>query len=501
MAEESLDQMMASLGRSIQRKRRRRAGRSQRFGYWLVSFLAHAFVLYLMGRWTSMMVAEEERLPPIVLKLITDPPKEKVKEAEPPEREKPKKDVETRIDEKALVPESPRKKGPSLDLPKAKKTIEAPERPGPDTNIRATRAFAIEARKRGYSRRIYARRSRSGRSRAVGGPGGTTLRAERSVDGGLLWLAKVQEPSGRWSCTRWGGRDDYDVGVTGLALLAFLSAGHTQNKGRYKDTVGEGLDWLRRHQDKDGRFEWRTFYEQGIATMAITEAFGITRDLRIAHAAQQAINYICATQPEHGGFRYKGATQRSDGDMSVTGWHIMALRSGVCAELEVPMEAISRAQVFLESSYREPGGSAYVVSDSRATPAMTACGMLCRQFIGGYDDEVQAGASYLVRYERAVGGPARGKNRLVGDLYYTYYSVLAMFQFGGEYWTRWNRRFRDALVNAQVRERLDSNQRYVLGSWDPKNHHWGSAGGRVYTTAMALMSLEVYYRFLPIYKK
>jgi len=500
MPRERLDDMMASLGRSIQRKRRRRASRSQQIGYWFLSLMAHLFMLYVLGRWTFLMVPVEERLPPITLKLITDPPNEKVK-PEPPKPKPAPKPPDTPVERDALAPDSAKKDDPGPDLPKAPKPIEAPKGTGPNTNVHATRVFAIKARKRGYSRRIYSGRSRSGRSRAIGGALGTTTRAERSVDAGLLWLVRAQEPSGRWSCKRWGGKDDNDVGVTGLAVLAFLGAGYKHTGGRYRTTVTKGIEWLRRHQAADGRFEWRTFYEQGMATMALTEAFGITRDLHLADPAQRAINYICSVQPEHGGFRYKGAVRESSGDMSVTSWQIMALRSAVCAELDVPMQAIDRSQTFLEKIYREPGGSAYLVGDARATPAMTACGMLCRQFIGGFDDEVQAGARWLARYENRMDGPSKGKDRLVGDLYYTYYSVLAMFQFGGDYWTRWNRLFRDTMVKAQVRKRFNADKEYVLGSWEPRNHHWGKSGGRVYTTAMATMCLEVYYRFLPIYQK
>jgi hypothetical protein len=133
---------------------------------------------------------------------------------------------------------------------------------------------------------------------------------------------------------------------------------------------------------------------------------------------------------------------------------------------------------------------------------MTAAGMLSRLFVGGegYEEAVLDAANYLIRYERRVRGAGRGKNRLVGDLYYTYYSTLAMYQIGGEHWAVWNRLFRDPLLSAQVRRRVDDQGRYVRGSWNPRNHQWGSAGGRVYATAMAVMALEVYYRYLPIYR-
>jgi len=96
----------------------------------------------------------------------------------------------------------------------------------------------------------------------------------------------------------------------------------------------------------------------------------------------------------------------------------------------------------------------------------------------------------------------RGEGLLVNDLYYTYYSVLAMLPDGpqSEYWREWNKMFRDPLVKLQVREQHDARGRFVRGSWDPSMTQWGAQGGRVFSTTMAILSLEVYYRFLPVYR-
>jgi hypothetical protein len=195
---------------------------------------------------------------------------------------------------------------------------------------------------------------------------------------------------------------------------------------------------------------------------------------------------------------------KDNGDMSVTGWQIMSIKSAICSELKVPQEAVERSRVFLKNTIREYGGSAYTVGTKGATPCMTAIGMLCRQFLGGdYDADIRAAAEFLRKAQgNAPGAPGSGKDHLVGDLYYTYYSTLAMFQMGGEYWTEWNKLFRDPLVKCQISQINDAQGRFVRGSWEPKNHQWAAAaGGRVYATAMAVISLEVYYRFLPVYKK
>ena len=349
---------------------------------------------------------------------------------------------------------------------------------------------------------LYGPRSPRGRTRAIGGRGGTSRRAEAAVRAGLRWLATAQEVDGSWSCRRWGGGGDYDVGMTGLALLAFHGAGYTQDKGPFKPQIRRALAWLRASQKPGGQFPWRTFYEQGIAAMAVAEAYAMGRSPRVGRMAQRAIDYVCRVQPDHGGFRYGGAVPRAQGDTSVTGWQIMAIESALSGGLDVPAEAIGRCQVFLRSTYRDAGATAYLVANPDGAPATTAVGMLCRLFLGGGgDDEIRAAAHYLLEHEKRDGGPGKGRNRLVGDLYYTYYATTAMFQMGGEHWAVWNRLFREPLVAAQVQTWRDARGRYLHGSWDPANHAWGRRGGRVYTTAMALLSLEAYYRFLPLYKR
>jgi hypothetical protein len=74
------------------------------------------------------------------------------------------------------------------------------------------------------------------------------------------------------------------------------------------------------------------------------------------------------------------------------------------------------------------------------------------------------------------------------DEYYYYHATLALFIHGGESWTKWNEPLRDLFVSEQ---RLSGD---FAGSWDPAGT-WGPYGGRVYATAMAILCLEVYYRY------
>ncbi len=352
----------------------------------------------------------------------------------------------------------------------------------------------------------YGEREKLGDSlQKKGKPGKDIVEILTPLEAALLWLQRAQERDGSWDAKSWGGASHYKVGMTGLALLAYQGAGCTHRKGSYRHTIARGLEWLRDNQRRyDGGFPWETFYEQGIATIAVCEAYTITQDPRLRDMAQRAITYIVNLQPDHGGFRYGGAVPKDQGDMSVTGWQIMAIKSAMIAGLDVPPRAVERSRVFLKNSLRDYGASAYLVGDRGAgSAAVTSVGLLCRIFLndrGDYEAEIMQGANLLARRENPQhDAPLGGASKELGaDLYYTYYSALAMFQVGGEFWRDWKKMHLDPLKAAQVREKFDPQGRYIKGSWDPAKHRWGAQGGRVFTTAMGALCLEAPFRFLPM---
>lgn len=326
---------------------------------------------------------------------------------------------------------------------------------------------------------------------AIGAGGEVPLRMP-PVRAGLQWLAKAQEPDGSWSCKRWGGNADWDLGVTGLSLLAFEGAGYTHITGTFKETVAKGIQWLRAKQKADGSFGWKTFDEQGIATLAIAEAYGLTESRELRSPVQKAIDYIVKVQPVHGGFGPQGPVPKDNGDMLTTTWQILAIRGAILAGIAVPQEAVDRSKAFLKSTYRGSGASARVVASKDPEPLATALGLFCRMFLydAGCEDETRAAADWLRAYHQKSGSAAQGQGRLVGDLDYTYFSAASMFMMGLERSEEWMRAYRAPLIAAQVEEEFDAVGRFIRGSWDPTKHHPGDRYGRVYTTAMAVLPLE-----------
>ena len=326
--------------------------------------------------------------------------------------------------------------------------------------------------------------------------------SEQAVERGLAWLAQHQHADGHWSihefpckdhqCTGHGSFHS-DTAATGLALLAFLGAGYTHQSGEHQAIVDRAVKWHLQHQKPDGdlfadesEFVW--FYSHGMAAIALCEAYGLTKDPALREPAQKALDFIVKGQhPEFGGWRYR---PKFESDTSVSGWQLMALKSGEMAGLNVPKEAYAGVARFLDSveSKSSPGQFAYHPSKP-ASLAMTAEGLLMRQYLGAKrnDPRLIAGAEYLRKHL---------PNLDERDSYFWYYGTQVMFHMQGEFWDEWNARLRDTLVNSQLKDGGSS------GSWNPDRptpEKWGTAGGRHYVTCLNLLMLEVYYRHLPLY--
>lgn len=355
-------------------------------------------------------------------------------------------------------------------------------------------------------RSIYGGRTETARQQAVQKWGGSAG-SENAVKEGLKWLAAHQDQDGRWDGDDFakncgdafapcdgGGAGDVDVGVTGFAILAFVGAGHTQTAGDYKKSVASALQYLKNVQGVDGCFDekgTRHMYGQGIATLALAETLNLTGDAALRETIQKAVDFIVSAQQEEGGWDYTH-NQTGRNDTSLTGWQVMALKSARTAGLNVPNSSVRKAIEHFKHMTDATGRVKYVNRDnSPKSLAMTAAGMVCRQFMGWKADAdvLRKGARFLLDAPPSWQQAEEGKTFA---MYYWYYGTLAMFQMGGDYWKVWNIAMRDTLVE---RQRLDGHAR---GSWDPVSA-CGKVGGRVYSTAINVLNLEVYYRYLPLF--
>jgi hypothetical protein len=345
------------------------------------------------------------------------------------------------------------------------------------------------------------------REELVDREGGTTL-SEAAVARGLRWLASVQNDDGSWSLANYHEHDNPrnrgDAAATSLALLPFLGAGQTHEQGRYRETVARGLRWLIEHQKPNGDLRYGMesdagMYAHGQASIVLVEALSMTGDERFRQPAQLAIDFIEKAQHREGGWRYQPG---QPGDTSVMGWQLMAMQSarGSHTGLEVDDATLKLAGYFLDlagRSYpgreyrRTPSGALYryLPTDDRPKPAMTAEALLCRMYLGWRRDDPRMawGVNWLL--ENAL--PSRDDK----NIYYWYYATQVMHHYGGPQWELWNRHLRDMLIVEQRR-----GGKYP-GSWEPRDYEYGSAGGRIFVTSLAVCTLEVYYRHLPLFRK
>ena len=315
---------------------------------------------------------------------------------------------------------------------------------------------------------------------------GGTEETEGAIKRSLDWISRNQEADGHWSITRFGGQNGHDIAATGLATLCYLGWGATHHKdGPHRERVTKAIKWLtgKMRPDGDLRGDGGNMYDHGIASIALAEAFGLTKDPALREPVEKLTGFIVRAQNQQtGGWRYQPGEA---GDTSVLGWQIMALKSAELAGIPVPAKSFELADRWLDSIAGGPHAGHYGYQDRNPKPAMVAESMFARQLLGTPREspEMLESAAYLNTQL-----PDQGRF----SQYFWYYGSLALYQHQGPVWKEWNRRLRPLLVSSQTRSGNDD------GSWDPKGE-WSNESGRMVTTAMATLSLEVYYRYLPLY--
>jgi hypothetical protein len=330
--------------------------------------------------------------------------------------------------------------------------------------------------------------------------GGGSAQTEAAVQAALRWLIDNQDPDGRWNAKQHeAGRDtpadgrsrphagvEADTGMTGLALLALLASGETHLRGPYQENVRRGLEYLLRTQAASGSLAgsadlFAAMYCHAMAAFALCEAYGMTGDQRLEPAVRRAIGYTIAAQdPYGGGWRYQ---PRDPGDTSQLGWQFMALRSAELAGIPLPEPTRQGVIRYLQSvAAGQHGGWACYQPGEQPSRTMTAEALASWQFLG------------LSRQHPACHEAAEA---LLGELpgqgqpnfYYWYYATLATYHLQGETWRRWNTALQTHLLATQRKTGP------LAGSWDP-DPVWGGYAGRIYSTSLGGLSLEVYYRYL-----
>ncbi len=429
-------------------------------------------------------------------------------------------DQKKKEDEKEDKTEEKQEEEPTEEPP-SKVKVDNEKPPGPADTDNPSKRVGIIATNAGGAppHGLYSNRGGKAMQDALGKYGGSA-KTQNAVRLGLGWLARHQDEDGKWHRTEFNkhcrrghhcesGIDPRTQGtvlepaLTGLALLSFQGYNSTHREGEFKKNVAAGVKYLCEIQAKNGRFgsgdhrrNYYMMYNHGIATFALAELYGMTGDPSLRPYVQKAVNFIVVTQHLSGAWDYTDILTTGRYDTSVTGWQVMALKSAQAAGIEVPSYTIYRMAWFIETVTLPTGEVIYsnmFPGRGRRGQGMVAVGMASNQFLGFPCDSRLAKSQTGIILGNLPDWQKLGKRDPLNSVYYWYYATIAMFQVGGRPWEKWNTQMKKTLLLHQRRGGCRE------GSWDAPENSWGEMGGRIYSTTMNILNLEIYYRYLPVY--
>jgi hypothetical protein len=308
---------------------------------------------------------------------------------------------------------------------------------------------------------------------------------EQIIQGALRWLAAQQLANGAWSIAP-GRAGEHSIAMTGYVLMAFMACGHLPEEGEYARNVRSGMEYLLDQIGVDGQFRdtdgGKYMYNHGMATIALGELYGQTRNPGIREKLERVIRLIITSQSQRdshrGGWRYQ--PRPADADISVTVLQVVALRVAKNAGLDVPQQTIDDAVDYVRRcAVPGTGGFAYQAGQMSPGYARTAAAIYSLQVCGKYDDPLVATGSRFLFENRAE------------RRHWTYgsnYAGPAQYMVGGDVWKRWYAFMREVLIPGVTR----SGDQYY---WD------GNEVGPVYATACFTTILAMPWHYLPLYQR
>ncbi|NIP96654.1 MAG: terpene cyclase/mutase family protein [Akkermansiaceae bacterium] len=308
-----------------------------------------------------------------------------------------------------------------------------------------------------------------------------TPEVRASITKGLEWLAKEgnQNPDGSW------GSSSNPVAETSLSLMAFMLKGYVPGRGgRYGRVMDNAITYLiNKGRDQRGFLgtpnNHAGMYEHGLAVLALSEAWGQSKNPRLKTSLRRAVDIVLRAQNPEGGWRYN--PEPRDADLSMTVMQLVALNSAREAGIAVPDTTIDQATKYVLSCQDESsGGFRYMPNSGEPGFARTAAGVMSLIMCGQRRHKAtQRGLAFLKAY------PERKFDKNYPRFHYShYYAVQAMYQAGESDFQAWYPKISATILSKQEQD----------GSWR-------GAHGQAYGTSLSILILGVPYRYLPIYQR
>ncbi len=318
-----------------------------------------------------------------------------------------------------------------------------------------------------------------------------TPEAQRAIQKGMEYLVRTQGVDGSWRSR--GTFGAYPCALTSMAGLALLAGGHTPVEGEYSSQVRKAVQYVLSCANPSGLIgrideEQRPMFGHGFALLFLAQAYGMERDPvqmeRIRRVVEKGIELTAKSQSRDGGWLYTPDAGGDEGAVTVT--QIQGLRAARNAGFDVPKSTIDRALQYIEKSTNPDGGIRYTARDrGPSRPPITAAAVATLYNAGAYEHPVaQRCLAYIKRLlETSRGGTAAIYSG--HEFYAILYTGQAMYLSSEDNWRMFFPRMRDELISRQSAE----------GSWN------GDGVGEAYGTAIALLTLQLPYKYLPILQR
>jgi hypothetical protein len=300
-------------------------------------------------------------------------------------------------------------------------------------------------------------------------------RSHSFVEWGLWYLTGRQEDDGRWDAAKWGAGSASDVEVTALSLLAYLAAGYTGESGRFQFAVNAATKYLSSKQTESGLIGSSDLREHATAGLALTEYWAMTKLPALEKPVRQAHDYLRRCQLPSGAWPSRKSTRPDDATDILT---LMMLKSGKLAGIKLADQALKKAGACIQSKLDAPPKS----QDLQPVP-----GAYLASFFSGAPDDQKRRETLRAFLELSPRG-------VLGDPYACWFATLGSFNHGGSAWKSWDPKMK-ARIFGEFRTKGPDFGGWLTGGEESQRL------GKIGTTALRLLVLEIYYRYLPIYSK